>query len=382
MTLSSAFRPAPLLRIIALALFSLLSFILPCKGEDAHTQNDLEAKPSSSSRLNVFTLHPILGDLAKQVGGDFVVVTDILKPNGNLHGFEPSPADLKNLSKANIILASGKNLEPYLHKLKDNLSAQTHIVDVGATIPDVKVSPENAAAACCEHGHDHAAKEEEKQEKEEGECEHNHGALGVDPHWWHSSDNIALAARALAASFSSLLPEQETYFTQRAQDVEKKCRRLKVDAKRALMHIPKEKRILVTGHAAFGHLCKELDFEPIALQGISGEDEGSGRRIADMIKQIRERHIEVIFPEYQANPKTLDEIAQSSGIRIGAPLVSDGLAPDAHTFETMYRHNVKAIADALSPPKDSSPTSSSSPSLSSPEHISADNTSPANTPRN
>lgn len=55
------------------------------------------------------------------------------------------------------------------------------------------------------------------------------------------------------------------------------------------------------------------------------------------------------LPEDQANPKVLAEIARSTGVKIGEPLIADGTAKVAHTFETMLAHNVRAIVAALAP---------------------------------
>ena len=74
--------------------------------------------------LKIATLHPILGDMARAIGGSHVQVADLLRPNGNLHSFEPAPQDIAAAGQARLVLASGKNLEPYLPKLKDALGGR------------------------------------------------------------------------------------------------------------------------------------------------------------------------------------------------------------------------------------------------------------------
>lgn len=44
--------------------------------------------------LKIAALHPILGDMARAIGGSHVQVADLLRPNGNLHSFEPAPQDI------------------------------------------------------------------------------------------------------------------------------------------------------------------------------------------------------------------------------------------------------------------------------------------------
>ena len=43
------------------------------------------------------------------------------------------------------------------------------------------------------------------------------------------------------------------------------------------------------------------------------------------------------------------EIVRSTGVKLGDSLVADGTSKDAHTFETMLAHNVRAIVAALKP---------------------------------
>jgi zinc/manganese transport system substrate-binding protein len=45
----------------------------------------------------------------------------------------------------------------------------------------------------------------------------------------------------------------------------------------------------------------------------------------------------------------LAEITRSTGAKLGKPLIADGTAPHAHTFETMLQHNVAAILEGLLP---------------------------------
>jgi zinc/manganese transport system substrate-binding protein len=81
--------------------------------------------------------------------------------------------------------------------------------------------------------------------------------------------------------------------------------------------------------------------------GIGRGDDASPQYIAQTIQVIRDQKIRAVFPEDQANPKVLSEIVRSTGVKMGTPLVADGTALDAHTFETMLAHNVRAIVAAL-----------------------------------
>jgi len=279
----------------------------------------------------VATLHPILADLAQQVGGANVEVVEILKPGADVHHFEPAPKDLAEMRGAKLLLASGKGLESFLDKLRDSLGAGVKLVEVGAKIPSIPF---------VEHEHHHEGKAEEHED-------HHHGS--EDPHWWHSAENMKRAARIVADELSAVDPANAAAYAAGAKAASKRFGELKSWAQKEIAKIDRKSRQLVTAHAAFGYFCKEYGFEPLSVLSIGRSDDSSSKHIAETIEEIREHGIKAVFPEDQANPKVLAEIARSTGVRIGEPLIADGTAKAAHTFETMLAHNVRAIVAALAP---------------------------------
>lgn len=82
---------------------------------------------------------------------------------------------------------------------------------------------------------------------------------------------------------------------------------------------------------------------------MSREDEGNSAQLASTLKKLRAAGVKALFPEYSSNPKSLTEIAKSLNIPVAKPINTDGLAPDGHTFESMFKQNVGIIKEALSP---------------------------------
>lgn len=278
--------------------------------------------------LKVASLHPLVSDLARQVGGDRVEVIEILKPGGDIHHFEPAPKDIAAMRGSKLLLASGKELETYLDKLRDSLGTGVNLVEVGEKVPSIPY--------ICDH--DHGQGEEH---------DHHHGEF--DPHWWHSAENMKRAARIVAEVFTEADPANEAAYEANSKAAAKRFDELKRWAQKEIAKVSRKDRKLVTAHSAFGYFCKEYGFEPISLLGVGRNDDADSKHVAETIDEIREHGIKAIFPEDQANPKVLAEIARSTGVKIGDTLVADGTAKNAHTFETMLAHNVRAIVAALAP---------------------------------
>lgn len=290
------------------------------------------------AEFKIAALHPLLGDMARQIGGNHVEVADLLKPNGNLHTFEPTSQDIARAAGSRLILASGKNLEPYLPSLQDsfkNSNPPCLLLDLGEKIPDVAAADEGEADA---HNHDH--------DHEHGEdCTCGHGPN--DPHWWQTPANMKRAARQLSSAFSKIDPAHANDYKSNLTAWNRKMDALDAWARVELAKVPENKRVLAIGHAAMNHFCQEYGFKEIHIQGISREDESNPARLASTLQEMRKQGIPAIFPEYASSPKSLEQIAKSLNIPLAKPLITDGLAPDATTFEAMFRRNVETIVSGL-----------------------------------
>lgn len=276
----------------------------------------------SAYALDVASLHPFITDALKQVGGDRVSVLEIGKPGMNVHDFEPRSSDLKKMGKVKLIFASGKNLESYLGDLEDSLSGGQAIVQVGRTIPSQKISKEDQIYACCP----------------------SHAVGGIDPHWWHNVRNMERAVRVIEKKLSAVDPSGKSHYSVRAKAATAKLRELDSWVKAQVATIPRKKRHLVTAHAAFGYFCKAYGFKATYVQGLSADGEVPAKQLAISIKEIRDSAIPTVFPEMQANPKILKQIARESGAVMGESLVADG---SVASYEKMIRSNVAHIVEGL-----------------------------------
>lgn len=280
---------------------------------------------TASAAVKVGSLHPILADLTRQVGGANVEVIEVLKAGSDVHHFEPLAKDIASMRGAVLIFAMGKHLETYLDKLRDSVGAGVKVVEVGRPIPSLKMDASQEIFVCCP----------------------NHAHNSIDPHWWHSAENMKRAARVMADELSEVDPANADAYKAGAKAAAKRFDELKRWAQQQIAVIPRADRKLVTAHAAFGYFCKEFGFKSLPVLGIGRSDDISSQYIAQTIQAIRDNNIKAVFPEDQANPKVLSEIVRSTGVKTGAALIADGTAKDAHTFETMLAHNVRAIVEVL-----------------------------------
>ncbi len=288
------------------------------------------------AELAVATLHPLLTDLATQVGGAEVKVLAIVKPGMDPHEFSPKPEDLKSLAGVTLVLASGKQLENYLDKLRDNLSAQQTLLEVGAQVPDLTEAEADALQL-----------EPEEEAAHEPGAGHDHHHAG-DPHWWNSVANMKRAAGIVAAAFSKADPAHAALYAANAKTYGRHLDELKIWAKKQLADIPLAQRKIASAHDSLGYFAQEFGFKLLAIQGFSPTVKATSQELAAAIRKIKTHEIRAIFPEQGVNPKQLAEILRETGVKQGGELVADGNGTgELATFEAGFRHNISAIVEAL-----------------------------------
>lgn len=274
----------------------------------------------TAAELKVAVLHPLLGDIARQVGGESVEVVDLIGPNGDPHHFEPKPDDLKRAEGATVYLVAGMGLEGYLPKLKAIIANKAVLVEVGATLPALE-------GACDHEGHEH---------------EHDHE---IDPHWWHSIDLFRRATGIVTESLATAAPEHSEEYRKNAEAYRKQLDDLERWSKREIAKIPRDKRHLATAHAAFNYFCKDFGFTAHPVQGLSREQMPDPKELAELVADLKKNHVSAIFPEKESNPKILKTLTSDTGIRLGDPLIADGTG--VKSYQEMFRHNVTMIVNGL-----------------------------------
>ena len=271
---------------------------------------------SARADLTVASLSTITTDIAKNVGGDKVRIIPIIKPGIDPHEFQPTPEDVKQIAKADLVLFTGKQVEGYLTEVEQSAGGAGKFVDTGAAIASLKL--------------------------EEG------GQTVEDPHWWHSIDNVMKATAVVEKRFIEADPANKEAYEKNAAAYLAKLKELKAWAKREVSKLPREKRKLVTSHDAFQYLARDFGFKIYAIEGVSTEDEPSSRQIADLINTIKRESVKAVFFENIENPKVVATITKETGAKLGGQLYADGLGDkEASTYPDMVRYNITTIVEGL-----------------------------------
>lgn len=268
----------------------------------------------NASAYEVVASFSIAADWARRVAPSTVTVTALVGPERDSHTYEPTPGDLRRLSKADLIVRVGLGFEPWLDRA---LTSQP------ALAPKVLTLSEGLA-------------------------------LQVrDPHFWQNVELARLAQQKLADALKKLNPAQAAEITARAEKADQELRSLHEELLKSFAAIPAERKKVLTAHASFLYFGRAYGLEFLAPQGWSTGADPSAKQVAGIIRQIQTQKVQILFPEKGAPTQTLKQIARDAGLRWGAELYADSLSKEggpAATYVEMMRSNAKVLLESLSAP--------------------------------
>jgi ABC-type Zn uptake system ZnuABC Zn-binding protein ZnuA len=270
--------------------------------------------------VRVSTFSSVLTELAERVGGPLVSVTGHVAAGADPHEFEPKPADLKVVSKADLVLLSAKHLEGYVGKLREATEGRARFVEVGAQMPSLWQEGEGGRAG-------------EKVE---------------DPHWWNSVGNMRRAVAVVRDALTEVRPEQKAAFGVNARAYDMELLELDKWVRSKVAELPRDKRKLVTSHDALQYFAKDYGFTVYPVSGLTSAEQPSSREVADLLKVIKKQRVKAVFAEDTVNPKVLQQMTAETGAVLGGQLWVDGLGTgEAANYPGMFRHNVITVVEAL-----------------------------------
>lgn len=294
----------------------------------------LTSAAAQAEPLKVVASFSIIGDFAREVGGDRIALTTLVGPGNDAHVYEPKPSDAVAMKAADVILVNGLNFEGFLNRLVSTSGTEARVAELTQGVQPIEATAEEHGHVDHGHaGHDHAG--------------HDHGPF--DPHAFQSVANAKIYVGNIASAFCAADAAGCDDYKANAAAYSARLDGLDVEIKSAVAAIPADRRTIITSHDAFGYFAQAYGLQFLAPEGISTEAEASAADVAALVRQVREDKASAIFVENIANPKLAEQIARETGLTIGGTLYSDALSDGAPaaTYIDMMRHNANTIRGAI-----------------------------------
>ncbi|MGO2746974.1 metal ABC transporter substrate-binding protein [Microbacterium sp.] len=292
-----------------LALTAISAVVLAgCAGPDLGTQDD---------RLVVLTTFTVLADIAQNVAGDHLRVESITKPGAEIHGYEPTPGDVRQAAEASLILDNGLNLEAWFAQFVDSVHVPHVVVSDGIDVMDVTADA-------------YAGK--------------------PNPHAWMSPMNVQQYAQNMAAAFAELDPAHAEDFATNAEAYSRELQQVRDDLVASLSEIPENERALVTCEGAFSYLARDAGLTEAYIWPVNAEQQATPRQIAATIEFVKANDVPAVFCESTVSDRAMQQVVEASGADFGGILYVDSLSmPDGPvpTYLDLIRHDADVIITGL-----------------------------------
>jgi len=296
-------------RCMVAPLLALALLLTACESRPAQTQ------PAGPRMLTVVTTFTVLADMIQQVGGDKVQVKPLVPPGGEVHTYQPTPDDIKNVARATIVFYNGAHLEDWIDEtIRSAGKPNLQIVVLSEGLPLIK-EPGNEA----------------------------------NPHLWLDVTNAKAYVEKIRDALSKVDPANTSYYTDRAKSYLDQLAQLDTWIQAEVDKIPKARRKLVTFHDAFPYFARRYGFSLHGVLVASPGKEPSARDLTALARRIKREEVPAVFAEAQFNAKAMEVLAKETGVRVITNLYNDTLStgPEANTYIAMMKHDVTEIVDAL-----------------------------------
>jgi manganese transport system substrate-binding protein len=273
---------------------------------------------SGDARPLVLTTFSVLADMARAVAGDRLRVESITKVGAEIHGYEPTPSDIKRGSGAALVLENGFDLERWVRRFTANFPGVPHVT-LSTGITPLPIA----------------------EDAYQGR---------PNPHAWMSPRLAEIYVENIRKAFTRLDPAGAAHYRRNAEAYRSRLRQLDRDLRDSLATIPPQRRVLASCEGAFSYLARDYGLHEAYLWPVNAESQVTPQRMARLIALVKERGVPSVFCETTVSDSAQRQVAAESGSRYGGAFYVDSLSlpgGPAPSLLELQRHNARLLVRGL-----------------------------------
>lgn len=314
-------RSTSKLILVGLVLLLMSALILSgCGNAKVNTQSsNIGSSADSGKKLTVYTSFYPMYDLTKKIGGDKINLKNLVPAGTEPHDWEPTPSDMGNLEKADVLIYNGAGMESWMDKVLKSINNKK-LVTVEAS----------------------------KGLKLLGNPDKNENSA-YDPHVWL---NPMLAKQEMEAIKNALVnadSANKEYYEKNFNENAFKLDQLDQDYKKTITGL--SKKDIIVAHQAFSYLCSAYGLNQVAIEGLAADSEPSPARMAEIVNFAKEKQLKYIFFEELVSPKVAQTIAKETGATATVLSPLEGLSETdqkaGKDYFSVMRDNLEVLKKAL-----------------------------------
>lgn len=302
----------PKSRFAAAALTALVMLGLAGCASDG-----MRGAAGEDDRPVVLTTFTVLADMARNVAGDHLRVESITKFGAEIHGYEPTPGDIRVASDAALILDNGLNLEAWFAQFVESADAPHVVVSDGVDVIDISADA-------------YAGK--------------------PNPHAWMSPLNAQIYVDNMVEAFSELDPAHADDFAANGDAYKAQIQEVQDELATALAPLPEDHRALVSCEGAFSYLARDAGLTEAYIWPVNAEQQATPQQIAATIRFVEDNDVPAVFCESTVSDRAMQQVVEATDAAFGGILYVDSLSePDGPvpTYLDLLRHDADTIVAGL-----------------------------------
>ncbi|MDP9982383.1 manganese transport system substrate-binding protein [Pseudarthrobacter oxydans] len=272
---------------------------------------------SADEKPVVLTTFTVLADVAQNVAGDKLQVESITKAGAEIHGYEPTPGDIRKASKADLILDNGLNLEAWFAQFVEGLDVPHAVVSEGVEVLSIG--------------------EDSYQGK-------------PNPHAWMSPVNVQIYVDNMVKAFSKLDPENAAAFEANGAAYKAQLQSVQDEMVQKIAAVPEAQRALVTCEGAFSYLARDAGLREVYIWAVNAEQQATPQQITKAIEFVKANKVPAVFCESTVSDAPMRQVVGATGSTFGGVLYVDSLSEadgPVPTYLDLIRHDSKLITEGL-----------------------------------
>ncbi len=353
----------------AISLLAVLALAGCGGGPTDSASSQLAEAPAESGEVVAVATTSVLGSVLDQIttcaGAES---SSLMGPGDDPHTFQPSSAQIAELTTARLVVANGLGLEEGLTEtLAAAVTDGATVMEIGPLVDPIPFGSHDDDDDGDDADNDDADDDgddadddgddadddgddadDDGDDADDGD-DHRHGDL--DPHFWLDVSRMANAAELIGSRLAELTGD-ETYATC-GSNVKAELQEVDAQVRAILSEIPAENRVLIVDHDAFGYFAQAYNFrvEGVVIPGGSTDAEPSSQELARLVDVVRDSGVTAIFANTANSSALVNAVAAEIGTEIAVvPLYVGTLGPagsGAETYADMMLTNAQLVADAL-----------------------------------
>lgn len=283
---------------------------------------------TASAKLKVVTTTSDLAAIAREVGGDLIEVTHLIRPDQEPHSIEPKPSYSVLLNQADLLIEVGLELE-------------------SGWLPVLLTQSRNPKIQPGQKGHLTASNNVRILEIPTGRIDRSMGDVHPDgnPHITLDPRNGLIIAKNIEDRLTELEPQNAgAYAANRESFAGRLSPKIKTWEKELA---PLKGKRLISFHKDFSYF---MDWSGLVIADLIEPRPGippSPAHILSLVERIKKENIPLIVTENFCDPKPGRELAAKTGaknLRIPAAVGGDGTTP---TYEGLFDVIVARLKESL-----------------------------------